>query len=110
MQDGRCFTGDFERDQFLDGGTFDLKRVHGVVGWAPRFGEYRAMVDAYGNTDVHRGNIEGDMLVFQMMPDVPIRLRFTWDASDPAVTIWRNEMELEDFSWFPIEEHPMLPV
>lgn len=92
--------------------SFVLKwELHWVVGWAPRFGEYRAaMADAYGNADAYRGNIEGDLLVFETMPDVPIHLRFTWDASDPAVTTWRNEMELEDGSWFLIEEYPMLPV
>jgi hypothetical protein len=68
------------------------------------------MADAYGNTDVYRGNIEGDLLVFETMPDVPVQLRFTWDASDPVVTTWRNEMEMEDGSWFLIEEYPMLPV
>jgi hypothetical protein len=111
-QDGRWFVGDFEQDQFLADGTFVLKwELHWVVGWAPRFGEYRAaMADAYGNTDVYRGNIEGDLLIFETMPDVPVRLRFTWDASDPTVTTWRNEMALEDGSWFLIEEYPMLPV
>jgi hypothetical protein len=111
IQDGRWFVGDFEQDQFLADGTFVLKwELHWVVGWAPMFGEYRAaMADAYGNTDVYRGNLEGDLLVFETMPDVPVRLRFTWDASDPAVTTWRNEMALEDGSWFLIEEYPMLP-
>jgi hypothetical protein len=50
IQDGRWIVGDFEQDQFLDDGTFVLKwELHWVVGWAPRFGEYRAaMADAYG--------------------------------------------------------------
>jgi hypothetical protein len=37
------------------------------------------------------------------------RLRFTWDASDPAVITWRNEMAVDDGSWFLIEEYPMVP-
>jgi hypothetical protein len=37
------------------------------------------------------------------------RLRFTWDASDPTVTTWRNEMALEEGAWFLIEEYPMVP-
>jgi hypothetical protein len=112
IQDGRWFVGDFEQDQFLEDGTFVMKwELHWVVGWASEFGEYRAsMADVYGNADIYRGNIEGDQLVFETMPDVPVRLRFTWDASDPAVSKWRNEMALEDGSWFLVEEYPMLPV
>lgn len=111
IQEGRWFAGDFEQDQFLEDGTFVLKwQLHWVSGWAPRYGEYRAsMVDNYGNSDVYRGYVEGDRLVFESMPDAPVRLRFTWDASDPDVTTWRNEMALEDGSWFLIEEYPMVP-
>lgn len=111
IQEGRWFAGDFEQDQFLEDGTFVLKwQLHWVSGWAPRHGEYRAsMVDNYGNADVYRGYIEGDRLVFESMPDAPVRLRFTWDASGPAVMTWQNEMALEDDSWFLIEEYPMVP-
>lgn len=111
IQEGRWFAGDFEQDQFLEDGTFVLKwQLHWVSGWAPRYGEYRAsMVDNYGNSDVYRGYVEGDRLVFESMPDAPVRLRFTWDASDPDVTTWRNEMALEDGSWFLIEQYPMVP-
>jgi hypothetical protein len=110
IQDGRWFAGDFEQDQFLEDGTFVLTwKLHWVSGWSPRYDEYRAsMVDDYGNADVYRGYIEGDRLVFESMPDAAVRLRFTWDASDPAVTKWRNEMALEDGSWFLIEEYPMV--
>ena len=36
-------------------------------------------------------------------------LRFTWDASDPAVITWRNEVAIGDGSWFLIEEYAMVP-
>lgn len=112
IQDGRWFAGDFEQDQFLDDGTYVLTwKLHWVSGWAPRYGEYRAsMVDDYGNADVYRGYIEGDRLVFESMPDAPVRLRFTWDASRPDVIVWRNDMAQPDGSWFLIEEYPMFPV
>jgi hypothetical protein len=112
IQEGRWFAGEFEQDQFLEDGTFVLRwRLHWVSGWSPQHGEYRAsMADDYGNADVYRGHIDGDRLVFESMPDAPVRLRFTWDASDPAVTTWLNEMALEDGSWFLIEEYPMVPV
>jgi hypothetical protein len=36
-------------------------------------------------------------------------LRFTWEASDPGVITWRNEMAAADGSWFLIEEYEMVP-
>ena len=111
IQDGRWIAGDYEQDQFLADGTFVLKwQLHWVSGWAPRHGEYRAtMADNYGNADVYRGHIEGDRLVFESMAGAGTRLRFTWDASDPSVITWRNEMAVENGSWFLIEEYPMVP-
>jgi hypothetical protein len=58
---------------------------------------------------VYRGRIDGDRLVFESMGDTGPRLRFTWDASDPRVTTWRNELALEGGAWFLIEEYPMVP-
>ena len=37
------------------------------------------------------------------------RLRFTWEASDPGVITWRNEMAAAAGSWFLIEEYEMVP-
>ena len=111
IQDGRWVAGDYEQEQFLEDGTFVLKwQLHWVSGWSPNAGEYRAsMVDNYGNADVYRGRIEGDRLVFESMPGSATSLRFTWDASDPGVIRWRNEMGAGDGSWFLIEEYPMVP-
>ena len=111
IQGGRWIAGDFEQDQFLEDGTFVLRwQLHWVSGWDPEHGEYRAsMVDNYGHADVYRGRIDGDRLVFESMGDTGPRLRFTWDAADPTVTTWRNEMALEGGAWFLIEEYPMVP-
>jgi hypothetical protein len=68
------------------------------------------MADNYGHTDVYRGHIEGDRLLFESMGTTETRLRFTWDASDPGVINWRNEMSVRDGSWFLIEEYPMVPI
>ena len=97
IQGGRWIAGDFEQDQFLEDGTFVLRwQLHWVSGWDPEHGEYRAsMVDNYGHADVYRGHIDGDRLVFESVGDTGPRLRFTWDASDPTVTTWRNELALE---------------
>ncbi|HYY07042.1 MAG TPA: hypothetical protein VFA25_00415 [Actinomycetota bacterium] len=112
IQDGRWLVGDFEQDQYLEDGSFVLTwELHWVCGWSPKDGEYRAtMVDVYGNADVYRGHIDGDRLVFESMPDSHVRLRLTWDASDPLEMKWRNEMEMPDGSWFLIEEYPIVPI
>jgi hypothetical protein len=67
------------------------------------------MTDNYGHAAVYRGRIEGDCLIFESLEDEGIRLRFTWDASDPDVITWRNEMKTGDGPWFLIEEYRMVP-
>jgi hypothetical protein len=89
-------------------------QLHWVSGWAPEQGEYRAvMTDNYGHADVYRGHIDGDRLIFESVEKTGIRLRFTWDASDPDVITsgfpWRNEMSAGEGSWFLIEEYSMAP-
>jgi hypothetical protein len=32
-----------------------------------------------------------------------------WDASDPGVITWRNEMVAPDGSWILVEEYTMVP-
>ena len=111
IQDGRWIVLDCEQDQFLSDGSFVLKwQLHWVSGWSPEHGEYRAvMTDNYGHAEGYRGRINGDRLVFESMAGAVARLRFTWDASDPGVIIWRNEMAVGTGSWFLIEEYRMVP-
>jgi len=111
IQGGRWIQGDYEQEQYLEDGTFVLKwELHWVSGWSPPAGEYRAaMVDNYGNAGVYRGRMEGDRLIFESMDGESVRLRFTWDVSDPSVVLWRNEMATGDGSWFLIEEYSMVP-
>jgi hypothetical protein len=111
IQDGRWIVLDCEQDQFREDGTFVLAwQLHWVSGWSPEHGEYRAvMTDNYGHAEVYRGRIEGDRLVSESLEGVAARLRFTWDASDPRVILWRNEMSLDEGSWFLIEEYAMVP-
>ena len=66
------------------------------------------MTDNYGHAAVYRGRIDGDRLVFESLDDA-VRLRLTWDASDPDVITWRNEMTTGDGTWFLIEEYRMVP-
>jgi hypothetical protein len=58
---------------------------------------------------VFRGHISGDRLVFESLEGASARLRLTWDASEPGVIVWRNEMAIGGGSWFLIEEYAMVP-
>jgi len=111
IQEGRWIVLDCEQDQFLLDGSFVLKwQLHWVSGWSSDHGEYRAvMTDNYGHAEVFHGQIDGDRLVFESLEGAAARLRFTWDAGDPAVITWRNEMAVGDGSWFLIEEYRMVP-
>jgi hypothetical protein len=111
IQEGRWIVLDCEQDQFLPDGTFVLRwQLHWVSGWSPEQGGYRAvMTDNYGHAETFRGQIDGDRLVFESMEGATTRLRFTWDATDPVVITWRNEIAAGDGSWFLIEEYRMVP-
>jgi hypothetical protein len=111
IQDGRWVVGDFEQDQFLEDGTFVLKwELHWVCGWDPASAEYRATVaDCYGHTEIMRGWIDGDLMVFESMRDGLPKLKMTWDASSPDVILWRNEMTFDGTDWQLIEEYQMVP-
>ena len=75
-----------------------------MVGWDPALGGYRAVLaDNYGHADVMRGRIEGDRLTFESVGDSPVRLRMTWDVSDPADITWHNESSIDGVAWTLIE-------
>lgn len=112
IQDGRWVVGEFEQDQFLEDGTFILKwELHWVCGWDPFNREYRATVaDCYGHTEIMRGRIDGDIMVFESMRDTPPMLKMTWDVSSSEVLLWRNEMSLDGSNWMLVEEYEMIPI
>ena len=107
VQDGRWVVGDYRQEQYLLDGTHVLTwQLHWVAGWDPALGEYRATVaDCYGHAEVLRGWIDGDWLVFESTGDPPVRIRLTWDASDPATIVWRNETSTAGGPWSLIEEY-----
>jgi hypothetical protein len=107
IQDGRWIVGNYWQDQFLTDGTFVLRwHLHWVAGWDPSAGEYRATVaDNYGHALVLRGEIDGDILTFESLGDPPVRLRMTWDISQPPSLRWRNEMSVQAAPWTLVEEY-----
>jgi hypothetical protein len=116
IQDGRWIVGTYTQDQFLLDGAYVLTwQLQWVVGWDPDRGEYRATIaDNYGHAEVMSGHIDGDRLVFVTVSDAPVRLRLTWDASDPSNITWRNEAAIADppwtGPWMPVETYHMTPV
>jgi hypothetical protein len=63
-----------------------------------------------GHAAVLRGRIEGDLLILETINESsPLRLRMTWDTSDPARLTWRNESSVDGRDWFLIESYTMTP-
>ena len=86
-------------------------QLHWVAGWDPAHGEYRAMIAGYyGHADVMRGWIDGDRLTFETIGDPPVRLRLTWDITDPASMRWRNEVSVGGGPWSLVEEYHCQPI
>jgi hypothetical protein len=114
IQDGRWTVGTYRQDQYVADGSFVLTwQLHWVVGWDPVHGEYRAtLADNYGHVDVMCGHIHGDRLVFETVgtPGTPMRLRMTWDATDPADITWHNESSMDGRRWTDIETYHLTPL
>jgi Protein of unknown function (DUF1579) len=112
IQDGRWIVGTYSQDQYLADGTFVLTwQLHWVIGWDPQRAEYRAtLADNYGHADVMHGHIEGDRLIVETAADSPVRLRMTWDATDPAHLTWRNQSRAGAGPWTDIETYHLTPV
>ena len=111
IQGGRWIVGSYEQDQHLRDGTYVLRwELHWVVGWDPTGGEYRAtLADNYGHADVMRGRIDGDCLTFESIGEAPVRIRLVWDATDPNVMRWRNEVSVAGAPWSLVEEYWCTP-
>lgn len=112
IQDGRWIVGDYRQEQFLSDGTPVLTwQLHWVAGWDPAARAYRATVaDCYGHAEVLTGHLDGDLLVFESAADAPVRLRLTWDVTDPENVLWRNEASADGGPWTLVEEYHCRPV
>jgi len=111
IQDGRWIVGDYSQEQYLTDGTWVLTwQLHWVVGWDPARGGYCAVLaDNYGHADVMHGHIDGDLLVVETVGAAPVRLRMTWDLTDPPGITWRNESSPDGTHWTLIETYRMTP-
>ncbi|MCW0212137.1 MAG: DUF1579 domain-containing protein [Pseudonocardia sp.] len=112
IQDGRWIVGDYRQEQFLTDGTPVLTwQLHWVAGWDPAADAYRATVaDCYGHAEVLQGHLDGDRLVFESEAGAPVRLRLTWDVSEPGILLWRNEVSAAEGPWSLVEEYRCNPV
>lgn len=102
--------GEFTQDHFVNGYLVGNWLCHYVVGWDPRTREYRAVaVDTAGNSSLLHGAIEGQRFVLETVGPAPIRVRLSWDLTDPDRAVWRNEVSEQGGPWQLIEEYYALP-
>jgi hypothetical protein len=100
----------FSQDQFVAGKKVLSWMARWIAGWDRAAGEYRAVgVDNNGSAFIFRGKIAGDRLIMESIGDSAVRLRFTWDAADPAAVTWKNEVSVGGTPWRLIEEYVILP-
>jgi hypothetical protein len=73
----------------------------------------RFAADSNGRCVPFTGAIEGDRFTITSdgatIGGAPVRLRMVWEASDPEVMTWRNEMSVAGGPWALIEEYEMMP-
>lgn len=55
------------------------------------------------------GWIDGERLTFESPPDEPARIRLTWDLTDPARMVWRNEISVGGEPWRLVEQYDCRP-
>jgi hypothetical protein len=107
---GLWLSCDFEQDQFFDGKKVLTWKARWIAGWDPGAGEYRAVgVDSNGASFIFGGKIAGEALVMESLSESPVKLRFTWDASDPGVIRWKNEISVSRSPYRLIEEYVITP-
>lgn len=100
----------FEQDQFINDKKILTWEAKWIIGWNPLAHEYRAVaVDSNGVSFIFRGQIIGDRLIMESMGESPMKLRFTFDATDPNVIKWKNEISVNGGSWRLIEEYIVTP-
>jgi Protein of unknown function (DUF1579) len=112
IQDGLWIVGEYQQDQFLVDGSYVLTwRLHWVAGWDPVAGQYTAThADNYGRGGVMHGRIDGDQLTFESPVDAPVRIRMTWDRTDPDRIVWRNEISAGGEPWRLVEQYDCVPM
>ena len=110
MHDGLWIVGDYRQEFLLDGTFVMTWQLHWVTGWDADAGEYRATLnDNHGHADIMRGRIDGDRLLYESTGNGPVRLRLTWDVSDPRSATWTNEASMAGGPWTLIESYRMTP-
>ena len=108
--DGLWLSCDFEQDQYVGGKKVLTWKARWIAGWDPVAGEYRAVgVDSNGASFIFGGKIVGESLVMESLSESPVKLRFTWNASDPRAIRWKNEISVSRGAYRLIEEYVIAP-
>ena len=111
---GLWIMGRFHQDQFHEGRKVTEWNCLYMVGWDDSRKTYVAFAaDSNGRCVPFSGAVEGDLFTITSdgatIAGAPVRLRMIWDATDPRVMTWRNEMSVSDGPWTLIEEYNMTP-
>ncbi len=100
----------FEQDQYMKGRKILSWQAQWIIGWDVLAHEYRAVgVDNNGIAFIFSGEMIKDRLVMESLGDVPVKLRFIWDAKNPKAVTWKNEMSVGGGPWSLIEEYALTP-
>ncbi len=100
----------FEQGQYAKEKLILTWKAQWIIGWDTAAREYRAVgVDNNGVAFIFHGTIKADHLVMESIGGMPARLRFTWDARDPRVVTWKNEIGVDGDQWRLIEAYVLHP-
>ena len=113
--DGLWIIGEFSQDQYFQGRKVTSWSAHYIAGWDVARRCYVAFAaDSNARSVPFTGAIDGDRFVITSdgasIGGAPVRLRMIWDATEPEVMTWRNEMSIGDGPWGLIEEYQMRPL
>jgi len=111
---GLWVVGEFIQDQFYKGREVMSWSAHYLAGWDFARRAYVAFAaDSNGRCVSFTGEIEGDRFTITsdgaQIGGAPVRLRMIWDAGNPEVMTWQNEMSIAGGPWTLVEEYDMRP-
>lgn len=77
---------------------------HWIVGWDNEAKEYRGSIfDNMGSSANMKGKMDGQKLVMEspeaMMMGMPMKMRMTWDATDPKAVKFTEERSVKGGPW-----------
>jgi hypothetical protein len=112
---GLWILGEFRQDQFHEGRKVAEWSCIYLAGWDAGRSTYVAFAaDSNGRSVPFLGAIDGERFTITSegapIGGAPVRLRMIWDAADPRIMTWRNEMSVAGGPWTLVEDYEMRPL